>query len=170
MNKPIVPLLFALLTNHAMAQDLRADQIIYSQSWAFLGHCDGSDQVKQWKITDGPAPLPTSWYIAPWLDNPITLRGVELVKTFGGRTKIWFAGNNIVGDAMVFCGPGEDHCRRDFPSGLGMPMMDRSKSEPNKHYVDLHGSCEPVASLFFFTKPVAVQIIYTLYYTLDLGK
>jgi hypothetical protein len=128
-------------------------QVFRSQTWWFKGVCDSTDQVYKWKIIG--LPEQSSWHIKPWLPVPIYIRGIELTLISGDISGWWGAGNNIVGDMMVFIGPGETHARHDFPPPSSMPMPAAGKAKP-LDYLDLHGLCNG-GNL--------AAIWYTVYYT-----
>jgi hypothetical protein len=147
-------LAFTLLTSSAHAD---SERTWYSNSWLFHSACDGNDMVYTWKI-DG---LPT-WHIVPWLPRPVAIRAIELTKISGGPTLWFMAGNNIIGDTMIFLGPGENHGRHDFPAGMKMPMPAAAPdAEGQKRYLDLHGACDGTL------RPNDVRVFYTIYYTYE---
>jgi hypothetical protein len=126
-----------------------------SQSWLFRGQCDGTEQVYNWKIEG--LPTQPSWHITPWLPIPIYVRGIELTMIAGDLAGWWGAGNNIVGDMMLFIGPGETHGRHDFPWPASMPMPASTNAKP-LDYLDLHGLCRG---------NIPAALWYTIYYTYE---
>src|SRR5580765_2461505 len=131
----------------------------------------------------GVAPAPEAYgasFIYPWEAVDIVIRGIELIVlppapgallrpgwpavppgAYGATGPYmpdfsWLmAGNNAVGDTMLFMEPGRMHARHDFPAGCGMPFPSIANKTPLT-YLDLHGSCSPGYS---------ASVMYTIYYT-----
>lgn len=129
-----------------------AEEVYGSQAWLMRGVCNGQDQVYSWHV-EGEPPQKDA-FLRPWEADPIKIIGIELTKIQGGPTQFWMAGNNIVGDAMLWLGSNEDHGRHDFPPGATMPMMGKADAT-DLSYIDLHGAC-------LGGGPVAIY--YTVYY------
>jgi hypothetical protein len=134
---------------------VRADNIIRSATWHMTASCTGFDQVYRWRITAGPGTA-QDWRIRPWLERPLTIRGVELEFQPVGYSLWAMMGNNAVEDDMLWLGRGETHGRTMFPAGLGMPLPKQSAAK-DSDYLDLHGACIGLTAHAF----------YTIFYTVD---
>ena len=58
--------------------------IVCSASWMFTGSCNGVDMWESWTVKGQTTPKDA--FIRPWLDEPITIIGYELVKLGGDGT------------------------------------------------------------------------------------
>lgn len=154
-------LLFLLLSSSALACGPPAgapntgNAHYCSATWLMTGVCDGTDQVYNWSVGGQPQSGTYPSMIYPWENVWVTVRGVEITQISGGPSVWWMAGNNIVGDAMMWIGPGGKHGRHDYPAGTGSQIMPSSQ-QTSLSYLDLHGAC---------TGGGAVSLFYTIYYT-----
>lgn len=163
MKKLLFLALFLLLPVSAQAQTQTCQgktfttasgaDLYCSANWLATGNCDSTDQV--FTVRFQGTTTPSSWQITPWESQPITIRGISLIKVAGG-TALWFmAGNGYVPDAMAWLKPGETFGSHHFPAGMGMPFPS-SVGAPSNAYLDLHGGC---------TGGGTFAIHYTVYYT-----
>jgi hypothetical protein len=139
--KMAIVLLASCILGPAMAiEELAARRSIVairSQTWQLDAICDGQDLWKSWTINSHP-PTPNSW-ITPWLDRPIDIIGIEMVKvqTDVGKpdpmnaTTSWFmVGSTIQPDAMLWIYPGQTGASRMTPPGTGYPWPSKDKARP----------------------------------------
>jgi hypothetical protein len=168
-------LLFGVFVLAAAVAHADESHTLFSRTFGFRGRCNGGDMVYSWKVDGGPAgsghPLAKGQFgpsfIYPWLDQPIAIRGVEVINTgpaglagylFGpAYFGLLLVGNNASGDIMVSMGASGTRASNMFPHDMAFAFPARSATTPLT-YIDLHATCR---------WPHAAQILLTLYYSLE---
>jgi hypothetical protein len=157
----------------------RAVQPILSQHWQLNGKCDGQDMWKSWTINSHP-PTPNPW-ITPWLDKPINIIGIEMVKVAPdvgkpdprNATTSWFMlGSTIQPDGMLWIYPGQTGANRFLPAGTGYPWPAKSKARPAEprrnesgEIFQVAGELVVVHGLCFGGGPVTIML--TVYFVMS---
>ena len=96
------------------------------------GHCNGSDMVYSWNGGSGLAPPKGQYgkaFIYPWRDDPITIRGVEVVIAAPAKWEGYFigpayfgwlmVGNDATEDIMLMMGSDQPRGANMFPGESG---------------------------------------------------